>query len=51
VGLFLEFFQPTSAQGGSAKVLGQTILTALDAFVGGARTHDDVSVVVVRRQA
>src|SRR5690606_1817685 len=38
-----------SAQGGAAKDLGRSILTALEVFIGDMRPHDDVSVVVVRR--
>lgn len=38
-----------AAQGGAAKDLGRSILTALQAFIGEMRPHDDVSVVVVRR--
>jgi len=39
-----------SAQGGAAKDLGRSILTALEVFIGDMRPHDDVSVVVVRRK-
>lgn len=35
--------------GVSAEQTGAAVLAAVEAFVGGARTHDDVSVVVARR--
>ena len=35
--------------GVSAEKIGAALLAAVEAFVGGARTHDDVSIVVARR--
>ena len=35
----------------AAKELGKSILSALEAFIGDMKPHDDVSVVVVRRHA
>jgi sigma-B regulation protein RsbU (phosphoserine phosphatase) len=39
------------AEGRSARELGQAVLSAMRAFVGQKKPHDDVSIVVVRRQA
>jgi sigma-B regulation protein RsbU (phosphoserine phosphatase) len=40
-----------NATGQPARQLGQAVLTALQAFIGEKRPHDDVSIVVMRRQA
>ena len=39
-----------SATGGSARQLGQAVLSALQPFIGDKKPHDDVSIVVVRRR-
>ena len=39
-----------AAGGQPARQLGQSVLSALQAFVGDKKPHDDVSIVVVRRQ-
>lgn len=39
------------AEGRSAREIGQAVLSAVQAFVGQKKPHDDVSIVVVRRQA
>lgn len=41
----------TGVTGLTAEQIGQRVLTALRAFVGDAPTHDDISLVVVRRTA
>lgn len=41
----------TAAAGQSARQLGQSVLTALQAFIGPKKPHDDVSIIVLRRQA
>lgn len=41
----------SASVGHTARMVGQSVLTALQAFVGQKRPHDDVSIVVVRRQA
>lgn len=40
----------TAARGRAAKEMGRSILAALEAFVGETKPHDDISVVVIRRQ-
>lgn len=40
-----------ASTGHTARMVGQSVLAALQAFVGQKRPHDDVSIVVVRRQA
>jgi sigma-B regulation protein RsbU (phosphoserine phosphatase) len=41
----------TAAAGQPARQLGQSVLTALQAFIGQKKPHDDVSIIVLRRQA
>lgn len=41
----------SASTGQTARMVGQSVLAALQAFVGQKRPHDDVSIVVVRRQA
>jgi sigma-B regulation protein RsbU (phosphoserine phosphatase) len=41
----------TQAAGRSARDLGQAVLAALQSFVGQKKPHDDVSIVVMRRQS
>jgi sigma-B regulation protein RsbU (phosphoserine phosphatase) len=40
-----------ASTGQSARMMGLSVLGALQAFVGQKRPHDDVSIVVVRRHA
>jgi sigma-B regulation protein RsbU (phosphoserine phosphatase) len=40
----------TPAAGRSARELGQAVLAALQSFVGQKKPHDDVSIIVMRRQ-
>jgi serine phosphatase RsbU (regulator of sigma subunit) len=40
-----------AVDGQSARELGSSVLTSLRAFVGQKKPHDDVSIVVVRRQS